>query len=139
MKTLEQVLASYKSETLDDRDLTRLAQFLTVEQIENLGLSFNTPEERKNHVPAEFTKENILKQLQKDVAFGFEKALNRRGISSSLMYEVVQMWNHILEEGLEGFDSYAMYGLPLFKATAVKYGFENPIGGDAGSEDHYNG
>lgn len=139
MKTLEQVLASYKSETLDGRDLTRLAQFLTVEQIENLGLSFNTPEERKNHVPAEFTKENILKQLQKDVAFGFEKALNRRGISSSLMYEVVQMWNQILEEGLEGFDSYAMYGLPLFKATAVKYGFDNPIGGDTGSEDHYNG
>ena len=139
MKTLEQVLASYKSETLDGRDLARLAQFLTVEQIENLGLSFNSPEERETHFPAEFTKENILKQLQKDVAFGFEKALNRRGISSSLMYEVVQMWNQILEEGLEGFDSYAMYGLPLFKATAVKYGFENPIGGDTGSEDHYNG
>ena len=139
MKTLEQVLSSYTSETLDGRDLVRLAQFLSVEQIEKMGLSFNSPEERETHFPVEFTKENILKQLEKDVAFGFEKALNRRGISSSLMYEVVQMWNQILEEGLEGFDSYAMYGLPLFKATAVKYGFENPIGGDTGSEDHYNG
>lgn len=53
------------------------------------------------------------------------------------MYEVVQMWNCILEEGLEDFDSYAMYGLPLFKATAVKYGFDNPIGDDTGAEDHY--
>lgn len=137
MKTIEQILESHESQTLDGRDLTRLAQFLTVEQIEKLGLSFNSPEEREAHVPIEFTKENVLKQLEKDVAFGFEKALNRRGISSGLMYEVVQMWNKILEEGLEDFDSYAMYGLPLFKATAVKYGFDNPIGDDTGSEDHY--
>ena len=137
MKTIEQILESHESQTLDGRDLTRLAQFLTVEQIEKLGLSFNSPEEREAHVPIEFTKENVLKQLEKDVAFGFEKALNRRGISSGLMYEVVQMWNKILEEGLEDFYSYAMYGLPLFKATAVKYGFDNPIGDDTGSEDHY--
>lgn len=137
MKTIEQILESYKSETLDGLDLVRLSQFLTVEQIENLGLSFNNPEEREAHVPVAFTKENVLKQLEKDVAFGFEKALNRRGISSCLMYEVVQMWNKILEEGLEDFESYAMYGLPLFKATAVKYGFDNPIGDDTGSEDHY--
>ena len=31
-----------------------------------------------------------------------------------------------------------MYGLPIFKATAVKYGFENPIGEDTGSEKKYN-
>ena len=33
---------------------------------------------------------------------------------------------------------YAMYGLPLFKATALKYGFDNPIGDDLGSEDKYD-
>lgn len=27
-----------------------------------------------------------------------------------------------------------MYGLPLFKATAVKYGWENPIGDDNGTK-----
>ena len=31
-----------------------------------------------------------------------------------------------------------MYGLPLFKATAVKYGWENPIGYDNGEEEFYN-
>ena len=35
-------------------------------------------------------------------------------------------------------DNYAMYGLPLFKATAVKYGWDNPIGDDTGEEDFYN-
>lgn len=50
------------------------------------------------------------------------------------MYECVAMWNWILEEGLENFDSYAQYGLPLFKATAVKYGFDNPIGDMRGDE-----
>jgi len=31
-----------------------------------------------------------------------------------------------------------MYGLPLFKATAIKYGFPNPIGDDSGSERKYD-
>lgn len=62
----------------------------------------------------------------------------QRGISSSLMADVVMMWNWILEDGLEDFDEYPMYGLPIFKATAIKYGFENPIGDDTGSEDYYN-
>ena len=54
------------------------------------------------------------------------------------MYETVKMWNWILEEDLEDFDSYPMYGLPLFKATALKYGFDNPIGEDNGYETKYN-
>jgi hypothetical protein len=47
------------------------------------------------------------------------------------------MWNWILEEGLEDFESYAQYGLPLFKATAIKYNFDNPIGDDYGDEERY--
>lgn len=72
--------------------------------------------------------------------FGFEKALDRRGISASLMFYVVLRWNQVLEEGLEDYpeDNYPMYGLPLFKATAEKYGWENPIGDDNGNESHYN-
>ena len=56
------------------------------------------------------------------------------------MFEVVKMWNWILEEGLENFsdNDYAQYGLPLFKATAIKYGFDNPIGTDSGCEFKYS-
>lgn len=137
MKTLEQVKEGYHSDTLDGRDLVRLAQFLPLSDFEHFGLKRN-PDATAPHEPIPFTRENVLKQLADDVAFGFEKALNQRGISSSLMAEVVCMWNWILEEGLEDFDDYPQYGLPIFKATAVKYGFPNPIGDDRGNEHKYS-
>ena len=137
MKTLQQVKEMYKSQTIDGRDLSRLMQFIPEEELKDFGLELKD-EYVGTHKHIEFTKENVLIQLEKDVAFGFEKALNQRGISAGLMAEVVQMWNWILEEGLEDFDDYPMYGLPIFKATSVKYGFENPIGEDTGSEESYN-
>ena len=137
MKTLSAVAELHKSKTLDGRDLHRLAQFIPAEELGNFGLELQQGAEHK-HI--DFTRDNVLKQLEKDVKFGFEKALNKRGISSGLMFAVVQMWNWILEEGLENWsdDDYAMYGLPLFKATAVKYGWANPIGDDLGSETKYD-
>jgi hypothetical protein len=138
MKNLDQIKNEYKSNTLDGRDLYRLMDFIPEHELGDFGITLKEEYVGK-HKHIDFTRENVLIQLQKDVDFGFEKALNQRGISSSLMYEVVKMWNWILEEGLEDFDDYAMYGLPLFKATAVKYGFENPIGDDSGSENTYGG
>lgn len=141
MKTIEEIAKEYKSKTLDGRDLGRLAQFIPFDMVERFGIipneEYNSAEKWNANLKP-FTKENILAQLKEDVSFGFEKALNRRGISASLMYEVVKMWNWILEEGLEDFDSYAQYGLPLFKATAEKYGFYNPIGDMYGDEDIFS-
>lgn len=138
MKTLDQIAKDYKSETLDGRDLNRLCNFIPESQLKDFGITLKDEYVGK-HKAKKFTKENVLKQLKKDVEFGFEKALDQRGISAGLMYEVVGMWNWILEEGLEDFGTYAQYGLPLFKATALKYGFDNPIGDDAGNEDKYSG
>jgi hypothetical protein len=137
MKTLKQVKKLYKSETLDGRDLHRLAQFIPQEQLADFGL---TLKEGGTHEAIPYTRENILKQLEKDVAFGFEKALDQRGISSSLIFEVVKMWNWILEEGLEDWpdDNYSQYGLPLFKATAIKYGFPDEIEGKDGDEYEFS-
>lgn len=145
MKTLEQIAQAYATkerefQCLDGRDMYRLAKFIPFNMLDKFGIKPNDEynnEERWNKDIIPFTRENVLKQLESDVEFGFEKALNQRGISSGLMYEVVKMWNWILEEGLEEFDDYPMYGLPLFKATAVKYGFENPIGDDYGNESEY--
>lgn len=137
MKTLKQVKEMYKSNTLDGRDLYRLMQFIPEGELKDFGLELKD-EYKGTHKHIEFTKENVLIQLKEDVDFGFKKALNKRGISSGLMAEVVKMWNWILEEGLEDFDNYPMYGLPIFKATAIKYGFDNPIGEDTGAEDSYN-
>jgi hypothetical protein len=137
MKTLQQV-KEYKFVCFDGRDLMRLAQFIPENELKDFGLE-PKEEHAGKHKHVEFTKENILMQLQEDVDFGFQKALNQRGISSGLMASVVQMWNWILEEGLEDFDDYEYYGLPIFKATAIKYGFANPIGDDTGSEETYSG
>lgn len=77
MKTLDEIVNNYEewSVFLDDR----LAQFLTQEQLEKIGFKWNSDE------PKEWTRENILSQLKEDVEFGFEKALDKRGISASLM------------------------------------------------------
>lgn len=140
MKTLNEILDNYKdyAVVLDDRFGSRLAKFLTEEQLEKIGFKYDGDEPYPE--PKEWTRENILEQLKSDVEFGFEKALDQRGISASLMFYVVLRWNQVLEEGLENYpeENYAIYGLPLFKATAVKYGWENPIGDDNGDEEFYN-
>ena len=137
MKTLNQIKELYKFECIDGRDLYRLMKFIPEERLKDFGMTLKE-EFVGTHEHIELTRENILKQLEKDVSFGFEKALDQRGISASFMHSVVKMWNWILEEGLEDYEEYEMYGLPLFKATAVKYGFENPIGDDDGSESKYD-
>lgn len=136
MKTLDEVLSIFESKCLDGRDANRLAEFVPENQLKSIGLELKD-EAKGTWQNKEWTHENILAQLKKDVEFGFEKALDQRGLSAGAMYEVVSMWNKILEEGLEDFDAYAQYGLPLFKATALKYGFDNPIGDDAGNENKY--
>lgn len=99
MKTLDEIVNNYEewSVFLDDR----LAQFLTQEQLEKIGFKWNSDEPYPE--PKEWTRENILVQLKEDVEFGFEKALDRRGISASLMFAVVLRWNRVLEEGLEDY------------------------------------
>lgn len=101
MKTLEQ-LKELASKCLDGRDFNRLAKFIPYNMIKDFGMEPNEEynnEERWNSTVVEFTRENVLKQLEEDVRFGFEKALNQRGISASLMFECVMMWNYILEDG----------------------------------------
>ncbi|MFA5165434.1 MAG: hypothetical protein WC481_07720 [Candidatus Omnitrophota bacterium] len=135
MKTLGHI-RRYKSDTIDGRDVSRLASFLPEEALADIGVELKD-EYKGHHVPEPLTRENVLKHLKDDLAFAFEKALDKRGISASLMHSVVCMWNWVLEEGLEDFDEYAQYGLPTLKATAIKYGFDNPIGEDDGNEEQY--
>ena len=77
MKTLTQIKNFYKCNTLDGRDLTRLAQFIPEEQLNDFGLELNE-EYKGKHKAMPFIKENILNQLKEDVEFGFEKALGQR-------------------------------------------------------------
>ena len=144
MKTKDFIIDNYKDFVvfLDDRFGRRFADFLTKDEAFRLGIFTDEAIAAWDDTKVTpWTEENVIEQLRHDVAFGFEKALDRRGISASLMFATVQSWNKVLENELAdwGDGSYAQYGLPLFKATAVLYGFDNPIGDDYGDEDCYAG
>lgn len=145
MKTKEQVLERVKlsgdleGAFIDKRDTKRLTLFFPVSDWETLGFAQVDPTEP--HGPEPWTEENIKEHLKHDLAFAFEKALNKRAISASLMREVILMWLWILDDGLQDDEhlliNYAEYGLPLLKAVALKHGLPNPIGDDTGSEPKY--
>lgn len=139
MKTREQILEAIKggkeSQALDGRDFLRLTNYFPSSDWEVFGIGLK---EGKEPPPVrEFTEENILENLESDLEFAFEKALDKRGLSASAMNGVITMWLWVLDDPLQDFEEYAEYGLPLLKAVAVKYGFENPIGEDAGNEETY--
>jgi hypothetical protein len=131
---LDHLATGAKSNCLDGRDFSRLADFFPVEQVKLFGFEIVDP----GYTPYPWTEAEITDWLASDVAFGFEKALNRRGISASLMNDVVKMWLWVLEDPLADSDQYAQYGLPLLKQVAVKYGFPNEIGDDDGDEAKYS-
>jgi hypothetical protein len=145
MKTREQVLEEVKKgrksgcEMIDSRDYVRLLEFFPIEEWHYFG--FEPKEDRQEHTVIEWTEKNILDHLEHDLDFAFEKALNKRGISSNLMFEVIKMWMWVLDDEMQNWDwdHYAMYGLPLYKAVAIKYGFTDQIPDDEGYEDVYNG
>lgn len=142
MMSREAVLAAVKGGrkhgAFDGRDYGRLVVFFPVEEWEAFGCSLR--EGDKPPAPKDWTREVILEQLKSDLAFAFEKALDRRGLSAGCMFEVIRMWMWVLEDDLQNYGDaqYAQYGLPLLKAVAVKYGLDNPIGDDSGSEFKYS-
>jgi hypothetical protein len=141
MKTIEQILTFEGGKgcsMIDGRDRTSLSVFLMPDQFERIGLKLAPGEEAADHKPKPFTEENVKAKLKGDLAFAFEKALGKRGITAGLMNEVIKMWLWVLDDPLANFNAYAEYGLPLLKLVAVKYGFENPIGDDQGNELKYS-
>ena len=134
---IKSVQSGRKSGCIDGRDYSRLVDFFQAEQWGTFGIELKEGAEPPE--PRPWTEEEVKKQLAEDVGFGFEKALDQRGISSGLMYEVVKMWLWVLGDPLQHNAAYAEYGLPLFKAAALKYGFPNPIGEKQGNEHCYAG
>jgi hypothetical protein len=112
----------FEEDTFFDRRFTkRFLDFVPTEEYEKYGFKYTGEEEL---VPKEWTKENILEQLKKDVEFGYEKAVNERGISSGLMAMVVNAWCKVLQNGLnlDGDDGY--YHIRQFTTVAKHYGWQ---------------
>lgn len=121
MIKLETILKNYKEEwemELDDRFGRRLAEFLPDEKLKLIGFTRTKTTPRKIK---EWNEENVLAELKEDIEFAWEKACNRRGISSELMVEVVQRWCKVLENGLNFDPNYTDYGKSFLQEVDKKY------------------
>lgn len=121
MIKLETILKNYKDwkTVLDDRFGARLCKFLPDEDLWKIGFETDKP----NREILDWTEENILDQLKRDVEFGWEKACNQRGISSGLMVDVCQKWCDVLENGLHYDPDYTDYGKSFLHEIDQKYGW----------------
>ncbi|ACO37119.1 unknown [Lactobacillus phage Lb338-1] len=119
MKTIKGLL-TYKTRCLDARDTLRLADFVPLKDLATIGCTA-----KKGWKPIKLTRENVLKELAKDLAFGWEKANDERGISSALMAYVVTMWDWVLEDKdyqlVDPDQDYSDYNRDTFKWVAKKY------------------
>ena len=97
----------------------RFVDFLPTSEWKKFGFEYQGKEE---HIPKEWTEENVITQLKYDLDFAIEKALGQRGISASLMNDVLRSWCIVLENGLENID-YGWYGDSLIKAIDEYYDF----------------
>jgi hypothetical protein len=131
MKTKDEILVAVQngkdSQCIDRRDFSRLCDFFGPEDYGAFGFELADGVDPETITPIELTKEIVLQRLERDLDFAFQKALNQRGISANLMYEVVKMWLWVLDDlELQDWDGYWDYGLPFFQVVAKKYGFHDP-------------
>jgi len=127
MKTKEQILDAVKNgktwersncEFLDSRDFSRLADYFPVDVWGVFGFAVKEGARPKQK---RLTEKAVLKRMAVDLDFAFEKAIGERGISSSLMFDVMKMWMWVLEDELADYGNYAPYGMPLYCQIAQKY------------------
>lgn len=108
-----------KTSFIDARFTKRFIDFIPTDEWEKYGFEYTGKNEI---VPKEWTEDNIIAQLKEDTEFAIEKATHHRGISASLMNEVLKAWCIVLENGLENTE-YGWYGDTLIKIIDSKYGF----------------
>ena len=106
---------------IDSRFTKRFVDFLPTSEWHKFGFRYVGKEE---HIPKEWTEENVLEQLKKDVEFGYEKAVDERGISSELMAMVVNAWCKVLQNGLNLDGNDGWYHVKQFTTVAKHYGWE---------------
>ena len=126
MKSLEYIKEHYdefeEDKYLDRRWTKRFLDFLPVKEWINYG--FAPSEGADPPVVKEWTEDNILKQLKEDVEFGYQKAIDERGISSELMAMVVNTWCKVLENGLNLDGNDGRYCIQQFTVVAEHYGWK---------------
>ena len=105
---------------LDTRWTKRMMQFIPYEEWKKYGFEPSKDFDPSTYKPKEWTEENLMDQLKEDIDFAIYKATSHKGISASLMNDVLISWCIVLENGLENTE-YGWYGDKLIKALNEKY------------------
>ncbi len=102
--------------TIDHRPKNRLTAYTPANQLADLNHSVA---EGQTWDPAPWDLETITPVFIVDLEFAIEKAENERGISASLMHDVIRMWLHAatLPEPDIDYGEGSGYGLAFFKAV----------------------
>lgn len=126
MKSIKEIIDNYSDYEvpIDDRFGRRFCDFLTIEEAKQIGWEITD----NKHKPKEWNRNNILKQFKDDVEFGLEKAYEERGISASLMVEVVQKWTKVLGDDIP-YGNYDDYGISYLEQIKNIYKLDD-IGGE---------
>lgn len=133
MKTAEEVLQAVETKQawsrgtcsmIESRDLKRLISYFP-EKITEWGFQWSQ-QVLDDGIPEseEFNEENIVRDFRKDLELAIEKAEDERGISSSLMHEVVGMYLFIMGDDIDNYSDYGSnggYGLQCFREVREKY------------------
>ena len=86
---------------------------------------------KEGYEASPLTEEEVVKEMKEYIEFAFGKAYNCRGLSSSRSIWKFTQWLWLLEDHelmtfAEDDDNYAMYGVPVLRKIAEKYGFTDP-------------
>lgn len=87
-------------------------------------------EEFANWAPSEYTIESIVRKMADYMEFAWDKAINERGLSASRSIEHYIAWLWLIGdtdavEFAQDESNYPMYGKPILRYIAERYGFEN--------------
>lgn len=107
---------------IDHRDKARLLTYAPdLESVKTLGFKLKDEYAFADLNTKEWSPENLIHEIIADADFAIEKAEDKRGISSSLMHEVLVMWNFAFNTGIEAQPNYNDYGLDYAKKTKIAF------------------
>jgi hypothetical protein len=144
MKSHEEFIAQVKDNRIHKEIMKYFVMFVPTSVCEEINYCVQAYDENGEDIRVikEWTEANVIEQMKEMTRIGFEFGLTHRGTSAAWMRQALYIYTDLLEDkellqkrAKKNLD--ALYGLPLYKAIAVRYGFPNPIGDDEGNEEHY--
>ena len=124
LKAVQEDKVGYNREAnqmIDSRDYLRLAGYFPASDCGSFGFRLKEGTDIAAIKILDWNKDTIMSNFKRDLEFAFEKAKNKRGISTSLMFEVINMYLWILEDTQMQEENYTGYALPFYHEVRDKY------------------